>query len=101
MRRRARGHARRPAAGAGVPGQIARVRVVEAMGRMTLLTGVLLLLSEIVLCEANVEYSIGAFYYGPWHRDPTNEKLHGAHADLPYLPHHHHHTTTSSMVLIQ
>jgi hypothetical protein len=23
-------------------------------------------------------YQVGAFYYGPWHVDPHNEKLHGA-----------------------
>ena len=23
------------------------------------------------------KYQVGAFYYGPWHVDPTNEKLHG------------------------
>jgi hypothetical protein len=22
-------------------------------------------------------YRVGAFYYGPWHVDPENEKLHG------------------------
>jgi len=51
---------------------------MAAMARMALLAGGLLLLSVAVLCEGKVEYSLGAFYYGPWHRDPTNEKLHGA-----------------------
>lgn len=23
------------------------------------------------------KYRVGAFYYGPWHVDPTNEQLHG------------------------
>ena len=41
-----------------------------------------LLLGVARLCEGKVEYSLGAFYYGPWHKDPTNEKLHGVHAHL-------------------
>ena len=38
----------------------------------------LLLGTAARLGEAKRQYSLGAFYYGPWHRDPTNEKLHGA-----------------------
>ena len=50
------------------------------MAWMALLAEVLLLSAATlcVVCEGKVDYSIGAFYYGPWHRDPTNEKLHGA-----------------------
>ena len=38
----------------------------------------LLLLGAATLLAAPArKYSVGAFYYGPWHVDPTNEKLHG------------------------
>ena len=37
-----------------------------------------LALSLASLASAMRDYSLGAFYYGPWHKDPTNEKLHGA-----------------------
>lgn len=37
-----------------------------------------LLLASLTVVEATRKYRVGAFYYGPWHRDPTNEILHGA-----------------------
>eukprot|EP01047_Picozoa_sp_COSAG01_P049546 COSAG01_NODE_4922_length_4617_cov_16.274015_3_plen_62_part_00 len=44
---------------------------------MAALLGLLLLLSQGPAAAAARKYQVGAFYYGPWHVDPTNEKLHG------------------------
>eukprot|EP01049_Picozoa_sp_SAG25_P003132 SAG25_NODE_175_length_12811_cov_5.011721_11_plen_137_part_00 len=44
---------------------------------MAALLGLLLLLSQGPAATAARKYQVGAFYYGPWHVDPTNEKLHG------------------------
>eukprot|EP01043_Picozoa_sp_COSAG02_P022060 COSAG02_NODE_1135_length_14342_cov_6.114091_6_plen_237_part_00 len=68
-----RPHRRSRARRRGVPTST-RYRTARGMSR---LAGGLLLLSVAALCDGKVEYSLGAFYYGPWHRDPTNEKLHG------------------------
>jgi len=38
---------------------------------------VLLAAMVTTLASAKRNYQVGAFYYGPWHVDPTNEKLHG------------------------
>jgi hypothetical protein len=39
--------------------------------------GVLALIGACAPAHAARNYRVGAFYYGPWHVDPANEKLHG------------------------
>jgi len=39
--------------------------------------GVLALVGACAPAHAARNYRVGAFYYGPWHVDPANEKLHG------------------------
>jgi hypothetical protein len=39
--------------------------------------GVLALIGARAPAHAARNYRVGAFYYGPWHVDPANEKLHG------------------------
>jgi hypothetical protein len=45
--------------------------------RVTGVAAVLVLSLLAIGVSAERRYRVGAFYYGPWHVDPTNEGLHG------------------------
>jgi hypothetical protein len=67
------------------PGRTAcALRLATKMASMPPLAISMLLLAGTSSCccsahemEVARKYQVGAFYYGPWHVDPTNEKLHG------------------------
>jgi hypothetical protein len=57
-----------------------RHRLIFRMATMAttrFFVGVLALIGACAPAHAARNYRVGAFYYGPWHVDPANEKLHG------------------------